>query len=343
MAILKIEQLNFEDFNDFDACTDIFEKADATYSFDAYSLYNEREKAREMFKRYTVTINNRDAYNAFKEQIAIAIQQLNEQRRNLNYNHNENYDTMSPQEIKESDKMRDDLQKMADDMVNFFENLTIEKWFNNRLDNGMKLSKKMAKWKNKTLTDFYTTQDRSKRIVQVTINPTAQAVAGMANYADSGSWNGYQGTSCQDTRHDGEYCKHLAGALSDNRLWCIQMNHLSDNEPAFEAYQQGEEAFANYHATDNYDDLLYGDNMQDNLRARNLGRVWNMRNEFMTNYPYDDKLRDEMMDTINILRANNIDLWIMKTINFYGDNVTKTELRNALNQIAEVENILVNK
>lgn len=76
---------------------------------------------------------------------------------------------------------------------------------------------------------FYSQQIKSERDIYLTITGAPQYVAGMSNYAKARSWDGYMGTSCMDTRHQGNYCVQLAGALYDDRLHVAMLHERLDD------------------------------------------------------------------------------------------------------------------
>lgn len=111
----------------------------------------------------------------------------------------------------------------------------------------MKLGKKLQKEGfPQSVLDFYGTQIKTEKTVYFTITDRVQDVVGMSNYAEMDSWQGYNGTSCQDTRHNVSYNICLIGAIADNNLLIGQLHYkLEDVE-----------------------------DMQDKLKARILMRAW---------------------------------------------------------------------
>ena len=201
---------------------------------------------------------------------------------------------------------------------------------------------------SQSFLDWSSTQEKSKQIVQITFNPTAQAVAGMSNFARRGSWNGHNGTSCQDTRHSETYTRSLVGAIADDTMYSIQMNYLEDNDYLSDSIEEimeeekcsFEKAFdmvlEDYDITD---DILYRDNFQDKLRARVLGKVWNLQ-EQKNYYNEYDSVDDELEGLMQQFFELGLDLDFMKTIRGYGSDKTKSELKDALTQISKIENLI---
>ena len=132
-------------------------------------------------------------------------------------------------------------------MEQFYRSITFENWKGGRINSGMKLGKKLQKEGfPQSVLDFYGTQIKTEKVVYFTITDRVQDVVGMSNYAKRGSWQGYNGTSCQDTRHDASYNICLIGAIADNNLLIGQLHYkLEDVE-----------------------------DMQDQLKARILMRAW---------------------------------------------------------------------
>lgn len=91
----------------------------------------------------------------------------------------------------------------------------------------IKLGRKLLKVGfEQSLIDFYSLQNKVEKVVYLTISDRVQHIAGMSFYAEIDEWDGYNGTSCQDTRHNGDYCLNLAGSLHDDKLF-VAMLHSS--------------------------------------------------------------------------------------------------------------------
>lgn len=105
---------------------------------------------------------------------------------------------------------------------------TFEEWKSGKMSNGAKVGKTMRKMGySQQLLDFYSQQIKTEKDVYLTVSDRAQHIAGMSYYCKMGTWDGMNGSSCQDTRHeDEEYPLKLAGSLHDNKLF-VGMLHDS--------------------------------------------------------------------------------------------------------------------
>ena len=128
-----------------------------------------------------------------------------------------------------------------------YNDMSFNQWQSGKLPNGQKLGKAMRKAGfSSELLDFYSAQIKDEEEYFITISGAPQMVAGISNYAAENSWNGYQGTSCQDTRHNSGMEKNLLGNLYDSNLLSIMLHK-------------------------ELEDL---DDMQDKLKARVTARVF---------------------------------------------------------------------
>lgn len=103
-----------------------------------------------------------------------------------------------------------------------FELPTFENWKNNTYTIGKnigKLSKVLGRTFGKEVLDFYTQQVKDEKQVYLTITSAPQFIVGMSYFAEMDSWDGYEGTSCQDPRHDTDMAENLAGSAHDNTLF----------------------------------------------------------------------------------------------------------------------------
>jgi hypothetical protein len=105
-------------------------------------------------------------------------------------------------------------------------NLSIDEWKSGKMSSGAKVGKSLRKAGfSQTLIDFYSQQVKTEKEIYITVASQAQFIAGMSYYCEMDSWDGYNGSSCQDPRHgDDAYPIKLGGALHDDKLF-IGMLH----------------------------------------------------------------------------------------------------------------------
>lgn len=341
------------------------EHFDLSYITDKFSVdnyYNERPMMDEFFKRFTVKLMDIDGYNLFHDRLynekyevynnasrtENRVRELNSKLYEISNADKKEFDSEEKykeavkkiaDDLEKERKLKEKLSKNYNNLHVLMNDLTIEHWNTNKAPDGAKLMKRCKQYGvSKEFLDWATTQEKTGgKIVQVTINPTIQAITGMANFAKSGSWNGYNGTSCQDTRHDESYSVHLVGALADDKTYIIQMNYLEDNEPAFEYYQE-HGSLEGYKITDNDNDILFNDNFQDKLKARANARLWDLMEADVSSEREDEMKIKEWQKA---LKGFVSQFWFLKTIKGYGSDKTKQELHVALSEIKEQVNIVV--
>lgn len=108
-----------------------------------------------------------------------------------------------------------------------------EEWKSGKISEGNRVSK-IGKYLRKKmfsqdLIDFYSAQSKKSGKYYVTISDLPQHIVGMSYYAELDSWDGWNGTSCMDTRHDGSYCTALLGSLGDKTSYVAMLHaNLSD-------------------------------------------------------------------------------------------------------------------
>ena len=352
MAILKVENLSgfYEELNDYDSANEIFSLCSTLENLDSEDYYNERKHMKKFFKRFTVSIENNKEYMAFTEKLVDEYKKMDSEISELQSDYR--IEKMHDTDEKTLEVLGSQIEKFGKNLKilsDIIRNMNVNLWGNNTTHKGARLNKSLKKCGvSQSFLDWSSTQEKSKKIVQITFNPTVQAVAGMSNFARSGSWNGHNGTSCQDTRHSETYTRSLVGAIADDTLYSIQMNYLEDNDYLSDSIEEimeeekcsFEKAFdmvlEDYDITD---DILYRDNFQDKLRARVLGKVWNLQ-EQKNYYNEYDSVDDELEGLMQQFFELGLDLDFMKTIRGYGSDKTKSELKDALTQISKVENLI---
>ena len=358
MAILKIEELNanYGALNCFGSAQDIFNENETLECHDTDDYFNERLFKNEFFKRFTLSVENAEEFNNWKDKLYNELiflrDGLSEKKNDFRNAHSDFMSAVdgSPKEeeaTKQVNKLKKEIEKLE---KNFFEvrelmeEITASQWKENKTPKGQKIGKYLKRMGvRQSFLDWSSTQEKSDKIVQITINPTVQAVAGMSNYARSNSWNGHNGTSCQDTRHSESYTKHLIGAISDDKLYSIQLNYLDDNlaldSHISEEMAEGKslnEAIESYDINNDLEnDILSDREFQDKLRARVLGRVWEVHKQ-----DYREANTSELEQSLLDIRNTGLEMNIMKAIQYYGSDKTRAELKDGLKQMSEVINLI---
>lgn len=229
--LVKVHALETE--NDFYEADDMLSLSYHTEAYESEDYYKERsEMAKKFVATYEIKIDRISDYQQFKQICYNAI---------CDYKYSEYWGADSGSE--ERQKIYDARKAME----KFYSSITFNNWKDGRIDSGMKLGKKLQKEGfPQSVLDFYATQIKSEKTVFFTITDRVQDIIGMSNYAERSSWDGYNGTSCQDTRHNASYNICLIGAIADTNLLIGQLHYkLEDVE-----------------------------DMQDNLKARILMRAW---------------------------------------------------------------------
>lgn len=196
------------------------------------------------------------------------------------------------------------LLKLSDEAGTFIRNITIEEWVNRRLSDGRKLGKRLKQLGfSQRAVDFDGSQERcSDARYGLIFNPNYWARLGMSSLANPDSWDGYNGTSCQDFRHDeADYSKHVLASTS-NSFYVIQLIRLFDRERL--------EDFTSY------------ESMRDRLEARTLCDFAGGRFRYSTMYgnnksklilsTYLDNLLENGLDVQNGLKYDGSDYTIVK-------------------------------
>ena len=232
--LVKVHTL--ETKNDFWGADEMLSLSDYTEDYESAEYYRERsEMAKKFVATYEIQIDRIADYERFKQVCYSAIC-------------DHRYD-----EFWRADRGSEEAQSIIEErqkMEQFYHSVTFENWKGGRIDNGMKLGKKLQKEGfPQSVLDFYGTQIKTEKTVFFTITDRVQDIIGMSNYAKVGSWQGYNGTSCQDTRHDASYNICLIGAIADSNLLIGQLH---------------------YQLEDVHD-------MRDQLKARILMRAWQIQ------------------------------------------------------------------
>lgn len=364
--------MSFDSINCEETAQEHFNENDNLEQYLVEDSYNERPMMEEFFKRFTVKLLDISGYEEFLDRLVTErcwiwenvssidrelqekmyeLQRAEKLEEQANEYQGESYDDLKNniklekdkilKEIAKLQKEHDKLEKNYDKVRAITNNLTLDEWNANKAPDGAKLLKRCKQYgARKEFLDWATTQEKTNgKLVQVTINPTIQAVTGMSNFAKERSWDGYNGTSCQDTRHyDENYCLSLLGALSDDKMYIVQLNDLEDNEPAFVYYKENG-TLEGYSIADNEDDILFSGNFQDKLKARANARLWDFLQSEQQSYR-DSEQEQALVEWLKGLKATERNVWFLKTIKGYGTTKTRRELSVALDEIAEVFDIV---
>lgn len=219
--------------NDFWGANEMLSLSYYTEDYESEDYYKERsEMAKKFVATYEIAIDRIADYERFRQVCYSAI---------CDHRYEEFWRAEAESEERKA------IYEERQEMEKFYRSVTFENWKSGRIDSGMKLGKKLQKEGfPQSVLDFYGTQIKTEKTVYFTITDRVQDIIGMSNYAKMGSWQGYNGTSCQDTRHDASYNICLIGAIADNNLLIGQLHYqLEDVE-----------------------------DMQDKLKARILMRAW---------------------------------------------------------------------
>nr|DAX84068.1 MAG TPA: hypothetical protein [Caudoviricetes sp.] len=117
--------------------------------------------------------------------------------------------------------------------MNFIIELQLDEWMNRRTSNGRKLGKQL---KALGFEQYVLDYDGSFERVNLNerygliFNPCVWSRAGMSSLAKLGTWNGFNGSSCQDIRHDDcSYVWSVLGSLV-NEYFTVQLVRLNEGE-----------------------------------------------------------------------------------------------------------------
>lgn len=228
-----IKKHALETENDFTLADEMLSLSDYTEDYESEDYYKARtESALAYVGTYEIAIDRDGDFQEFKRNAYYAL---------CEYKSEEYYNA------ERESVERSEIQAKRLEMNRFLETITFEEWKAGKLESGMKLGKKLQKEGfSQAVLDYYGTQIKSEKIVYLTITDRVHDIVGMSNFAEEESWDGYEGTSCQDTRHNCSYNFNLLGAIADSNLMIAQLHYkLEDVE-----------------------------DMQDNLKARTLVRAW---------------------------------------------------------------------
>jgi hypothetical protein len=310
--------------NEFYVAQSFFELNENTEMLSARDAYNYRVET-DKVGTYEITIERFDDFSRFKEML----------ENDLCYN-GEKRDKIRSQwymDIITNDEYQQQLNDLKECSCKKcqFRLPTMEEWTSGlyketvwndylKMDKvkESKLGKAMLKnGISQTIIDFYSAQIKTEKQVYITISDRVQHINGMSNYAMEDSWNQYNGTSCQDTRHGGDMSISLVGSLHDNKLF-IAMLH------------------------DELNDTL---DMTDKLLARNMMRLVVIDGEqymIPTNTYGNNETMDMLDKGLQMLEEVGIYGMNIKEEEFDGDNIERhTESANGCYEMITEEEVNV--
>jgi transcription elongation factor Elf1 len=238
-----VEVYSLEVENNFREAQNILDLGETTTAnIDAENAYNHRV-SNDFVATYKVKIERNEDYQRFTDMIRDAKRHnINEKRKHLNNARDilrSYYDDAVNQEDKDFAlyqwKLLDNWfhsdNNTCDCSICSFRIPTIEEWKANKYQidekRTMKLGKALGKAKfNQSIIDFYSLQTKTEKELYFTVSDLVQHIAGMSYYAEEDSWDGYNGTSCQNPKYDTDMAMSLGGSLWDNKLF-VGMLHES--------------------------------------------------------------------------------------------------------------------
>lgn len=242
----KVKKYPYEAKNLFDDVQDDFNDNDYLCNVDVWNAYNERNpEGKKFIGTYEIVIKSTHKYWEFldvlRKDVASIFEIYNREQyvlqreiwRDAIPSDSERYREIHArideiQEEKENHKLFElyKHEDCLDDMLSF------EEWETGKTKKGTRLGKHLRKLgvSNEVL-DYYSQQIKDSGTVFLTISDRVQDIANMSAYADY-NWNGHNGTSCQDHRHNENYNVNLVGALHDDELF-IAMLHM-DRDDAYD-------------------------------------------------------------------------------------------------------------
>lgn len=243
---VKVHELTvMEDHEESQRLLDLNHK---TRNIDSEFAYNERV-SNSFVGTYEITINRFDDYTRF-------VEKMKEEKKHIDREYWEKHEELERQYyadtilFSEYREKRDQLrawmhEQKATCTCGLCETKipTIEEWkegkivtiktINNAHFQGekrieTKLNKTLQKGGfSQQLIDLYSQQIKTEKTVFFTISDRPQHITGMSAYAKLYTWDGYNGSSCQDPRHThANYPIRLGGSLHDNKLF-VGMLHDS--------------------------------------------------------------------------------------------------------------------
>ena len=130
----------------------------------------------------------------------------------------------------------DQYMKNKKDKLFTFRLPTIEEWTSGKYQESEKRSLRLGKALlkagfNQSTVDYYSQQIKTEKTIYITISDRVHHILGMSNYVDLENlrFDGFQGSSCQDTRHGYSEIDKLAGSLYDENLYIAMMHYSLDD------------------------------------------------------------------------------------------------------------------
>lgn len=214
--------------------------------FNAHAIYNDRVKEGNKFVgTYEVSIGRMKDYNEFIDYARNEMSKHQNRMKQpvfdkmnklwdkglLENDYNRFYEIRDRRVAKNIKECKCMLCKPYDLRLPTFEEWKTGKYSDNK-GRMVKLGKTLRKMGfSQTLIDFYSLQSKSELTAYFTISDRVQHLAGISYYAEIDTWDGYNGTSCQDPRHDYDEIPKLGGTIYDNKLYVGMLHYeLEDIE-----------------------------------------------------------------------------------------------------------------
>ena len=185
----------------------------------AQTMYKKRENRNSFVGTYRIKTDNSAEYAIFKrmfedESTSLPTKKLLKKHLNIPVENQ----PMQKKNLMEVLKKSDYSFAKKEEVPN------LDQWKNGKVVDANNRQTKIGKHLRKSmftqeLIDFYSAQSKDSGLYCFTISDLPQHIAGMSYYAELNSWDGWNGTSCMDTRQDGSYCVALLGSLADTNCY----------------------------------------------------------------------------------------------------------------------------
>ena len=229
-----VQVLSFEVQADFDATQEILDINEYTQNIDAHYAYCERV-SNDFVATYKVKVERQEVHERLvdmlqEEQRAVRASESERKKEYVNRYYNKGLVSRDEAiaHLNKMDKETENLKILSFRTPNFVEWKTGK--YQQDEKRQMKLGKTLLKAGfSQAVIDFYSLQSKDEKETFLTISDLPQHIAGMSYYCDKGTWDGMNGSSCQDPRNDGRYPIALGGALNDNKLFVGMLHDSLDD------------------------------------------------------------------------------------------------------------------
>ena len=231
--------------NDYNEAQKMLDMSDGTSDYDAYCIFNERV-VNNFCGTYEIKVTAIDEFEKFENmlsEIKNTIYSVMEAYKNnileptrIKYHRGEiDWDVWNAEYRRVNRIPLSEMLTETEIKINDFRYPSFDEWKSGKYEDSENRTVKLGKAMRKagfeqSVIDFYSQQIRDEKKVYLTISDRVQHITGMSNYVDLDSdlykWDGYQNSSCQDTRHGYDEVYKLGASLHDNKLF-IAMLHLN--------------------------------------------------------------------------------------------------------------------